>query len=125
MPTYGPRRIANTFFTQCIFNDIHLKICKSHPGWAAPLAAVSSCTPKGCGFNSWSGHMPTWVSGSVPSWAAYGRQPISVSHVDAFLSLSSPLLLPLKSINISLGEEYRQICKSLARCNLIFLVKWV
>ena len=52
-------------------------------GWVAQFVGVSSYTPKGCGFDSWSGCV----------WEA----------VD--VSLSPSLLLSLKSINIPLGED--------------------
>ena len=65
-----------------------------------------SHTLKGCGFDSWAGHIPRLqVRFLVPGRGAYGRQPTDVSlasmflsHIDVFLSLSPPLPLSL-SIN--------------------------
>ena len=72
-------------------------------GWVAHSVGASSHTPKGSGFNSWSG---TYLSCRFYSGQReYGRQltDVSLSHGCFFLSLSVPL--SLKSINISPSED--------------------
>ena len=60
------------------------------PGQVAQLVGVSSCTPKGCGFNcGFLIRAQTWAAGSILCQGAYGRQP-----VDVFLSSDVSLSLP-------------------------------
>ena len=53
--------------------------------------------------------------GSIPGQGAYERQTTSVSHINVSLSPSTPLSLPpslpssLRSINISLGEDFKNL----------------
>ena len=42
-----------------IFSHLFQKNQKSSIGWVAQLVGMSSCTPKGCTFNSQSGHILT------------------------------------------------------------------
>ena len=71
---------------------MELKMDENSPGQGAQLVGMSSATPKGCGFDSQSGHMPR-VSSSVPSWGTCRRQLIYISL--PHLSLSLPLSLIL------------------------------
>ena len=78
-------------------------------GWVAQLVGASSHTPKGCGFNSWSGYLGC----ALDPWSGHIQEAtywcFSLISVFLFLSLSIfslSLPLSLKSINISLGEDY-------------------
>ena len=83
----------------------------------AQLAGASPQTPKGCGFDSQSGHTPilqvpspvrTHTKVAVLSLAQSTgrRQPTDQCFsLNVSVSFSLPLPLSLKSINISLGED--------------------
>ena len=74
---------------------------KKSPGPVAQLVGVSSHAPKGCGFNSRSGHIPrVWV------WSLVGAHS---GGSQACFSLCLSLLLSLKAINISLGEDLKKL----------------
>ena len=65
----------------------------------AQLAGMLSCTVKGCGFDSWSKHMPRLQLGPRAGARTRGNQSM-------FLSLFLPALpLSLKSISMSSDEE--------------------
>ena len=60
------------------------------------MVGVSACTPKGCGFDPGSGHIPRlW-----PSQSVCRRQLINVSP-----SLSPSLPLSLKALKTALSED--------------------
>lgn len=64
---------------------------------------MSSCAPKGSGFDFQSAH--TQVAGSIPSWGAYERQRIDFSLSSWFSHRC--FSLSLKSIKTSSdGDEY-------------------
>ena len=75
----------------------------------AQLIGVSFHTPKCCGFNSQSGHIPRLQVPSPDRKERYGRKPIdaSLSHQYFFLSLSLSLSLPPSLSNIS--KTYPQV----------------
>ena len=60
------------------------------PGWAACLVGASSCTPKGCGFEPWSGHIPRWWVQALV-WVCV-KGPTSVSLLPALPPFPPPLL---------------------------------
>ena len=66
-------------------------------GWLSCFGA-SSCTLKGCGFNSWSGHIARLRVPSlahvhvIPGLGAYGRQAVDVSLSHQYLCLCLSLL---------------------------------
>ena len=64
------------------------KLFLSRPGWCGSVDWVLACEPKGCWFNSWSGHMPALQARSTSG----GVQRISRLM---FLSLSFSSPLPL------------------------------
>nr|KAF6300571.1 hypothetical protein mMyoMyo1_009045 [Myotis myotis] len=70
------------------------------PGQVAQLVGALSQAPKGCGLDSQSGHIPR-VADWIPGWGTYRRQLIDVD-----VSLSLPR--SLKSINISLGKDFKK-----------------
>ena len=83
----------SSFPPSIIIYDYILKKDLPH-GRVAPVVGVSSCTPKGCWFNSQLGHMPR-VIGSSPQLTSVQ----CFSHLSLSLSLSlfsSPLLSSLK-----------------------------
>ena len=65
----------------------------------AQWAGCHSPKPKGCQFNSWSGHM-AWVAGQVPCWAMQEASDQCFSRTLMFLSLSLSLPLSLKTDKI-------------------------
>ena len=63
----------------------------------AQLVGTLSHKPKGCGFNSWSGHMPElWVQPRVQAHAR-GNQLMFLYHINVSLLLSLPSSLSLPS----------------------------
>ena len=77
------------------------------PGQVAPLVGALSHALKGCGFDSWLGPVPRLqVRSLVGSVGEATHQCVSLTSV--FLSLSLHLPISLKSINISLGEDYKK-----------------
>ena len=66
-------------------------------GWVAQLVGVSSHTPKGCGFNSQSGHIATYLGCCFDP--RLGRTQEATNQCSS-LSLSLSLSSLLKSINI-------------------------
>ena len=82
---------------------LKLKKKRIYPGWVAQLVGASSCTPKGCRFDSQSGQIPRlWVQAPVGEHLG-GNQSMFLSHIDVCLSLF--LLLSLKLINTSSDED--------------------
>ena len=75
------------------------------PGRIALLIGVSSYIPKGCGFNSQSGHVPRSLVRSLVEARVGSSQSMFLPHISVFLSLFLPL--SLKSINISSGEDFK------------------
>ena len=74
------------------------------PGRVAQLVGVSSYTPRGCRFDSRSGHRPRlWVWSPVRVCTRYNWSMfLSYSSISLFLSFP----LSLKSMNISSGEKF-------------------
>ena len=64
-----------------------LKITMYSPGWVVKLVGALSCTPKGCGFDSWSGHIPRLQVWSPVRVCTGGNQSMFLS-LPPFLSLS-------------------------------------
>ena len=62
----------------------------SSPGQVAQLVGASSCTPKGCGFKSWSGHIARLRVQSPVGACTRGNQLTFLSHIYVSLSLSLP-----------------------------------
>ena len=60
----------------------------SSPGWCGSVDCAPAYEPKGCWFNSHSGHMPRL-------WALYPVGGVRVNHTLIFLSVSFSLLPPL------------------------------
>ena len=58
------------------------------PGWVAWLVGASSCTPKVCGIDSWSGHIPRVQVWSPVGACTRGNKFMFLSHIDVPLSLS-------------------------------------
>ena len=95
------------------------------PGQVTQLVKASSCTPKGCGFYSWSGHIPRlWVPSLVRAHMG-GNQFIFLSHIAVFLFLP----LPLKPINWLAFRFYSQTLFILSQKELthlfIFGIFWI
>ena len=76
-------------------DKVNLKSCEAYvplkeifgPGWVAALAGALSHTPKGCGFDSQSGHMPRlWVRSLVGACTGGTHTDVSLYLL---LSLSS------------------------------------
>ena len=72
-----------------------LENCKLKQTWAlagvAQLVEALSHTPKGCGFDSRSGHMPRLGAQSPIGVRMRGHQSMFLSHTDMSLSLPSSL----------------------------------
>ena len=66
----------------------------SGPGWVAQFVGASSHTPKGCGFDSQSGHRPRLHVLSPIRAHKGGGWSVFLSHVDVSLSLSLSLSVP-------------------------------
>ena len=60
---------------------------------AAQSVGASSHKPKGCGFDSWSGHMPGLQVPSPIQGSYESNQSMFLSHIDVFLPTSLPPLL--------------------------------
>ena len=71
------------------------------PVWLS-VTGVLSHRPEGCGFDSWSWHMPRWW---VWSWLGHVREETNW-YFSPFLSPSRPL--SLKSVSMSLGEDKKK-----------------
>ena len=91
-----------------------MKKLRHSPGQVAQLVGTTSHTPKGCRLDSLSGHIPrSWVRSPVGMHMGGNRSIFLLSYQCFFLSLSlslslspSPHFFCLKSINISLGENF-------------------
>ena len=71
----------------------------------AQLVGVLSCGPNGRGFDPWSGPMPgLWVQSPVGE-IVRSNQSMFLSHITVSFSLSLSLLLSLKSMKVSSGED--------------------
>ena len=95
-------------FSQVLLKSINQPWLGGSVGWSIVL-----CN-KGCGFDSWSGHIPTLWVGSPVGACTGGNQLMFLSYTDGplFLSLSLP---PTSSEHISSGRIKKQstyhICK--------------
>ena len=76
--------------------QVNIITVHSRPGRAAQILGTSSCTPKGCGFDPWSGHV----------WEATD---VSLLHQ----CFSLPLPISLKSISLSSNEDKKKRVHSL------------
>ena len=75
------------------------------PGMVAKLVGMSSHKPKGCRFNSWSGHMPRlWV------WSLVGAHTELINWYFSLplMSLSLSFCQSLRLINISSSDNGRK-----------------
>ena len=110
LQTFGPRDNApNNWVTPARAECLTLNTRKLVtvfwflPGRVPQLVRASSYTPKGCTFDSWSGHIPrlrVWSQVGVhtgSNWSMF------FSHIDVYLSLSLK-----NSMNISLGEDLKK-----------------
>ena len=91
----------------------------SGPGQVGQSVGALPPMPEGCGFDSWSGHMPRlWVQSSIGACTA-GNPSMFLSHTgNSSLSLP-PLPLSLKSmVEISSGNDKKKKKKerSLSYC---------
>ena len=66
-----------------------LKYC-SCPGWCGSVDWVPACEPKGCQFNSQSGHMPRLQARSPVGGLVSGNQSTYLLRIDPSLPLSFP-----------------------------------
>lgn len=80
------------------FMDVTKRTEKS-PGSVAPLAEAWSHTPKGCGFNFQSGHLPGLRVPSSVGALMRGNESMFLFHICVFFSLSP--IFSLKSMSIS------------------------
>ena len=93
----------------------YMSVVKTHKGncGACPLGALARwlswsvvSTPKGCRFDSQSGHIPRLQVQSPVGVHTGGNLLMFLSHIDVSLSHRFLSLSPTpKSINISLGED--------------------
>ena len=79
--------ISMDYFFSCpstfnLFVSLDLKWVSSSPDLVAWLVGVSSCVPKDCGFNLWSGHIPRLQIQSLVGVYMEGKQSMFLSYID-------------------------------------------
>ena len=65
-PCLAPKRTWRSL-QEFIQHNHMIKKYVNSPGWCGSVDWVPGCEPKGCWFDSWSGHMPGLLARPVPS----------------------------------------------------------
>ena len=92
----------------------NLKSSKRSPVQVAQLVGASSRTPKGCGFDSQSGHIPRLQVQSPVTVSTAGCRSMFLSHIH--VSLSLPSSFSKMNNKISSGEDKNNKNKSKNQC---------